>query len=243
MGLHAERYGSGEKIIFIHGAGGSTRSWYFQKEYLKGTAEVILLDLPGHGRSKGVACESIEECAEAVLGTIRALNLEKCYLAGHSMGGAIAMTLALTHPEVPAGLILVGTGAKLRVFPEILEGLLKDKEGTVRKIVDTAFSLRAPASVKDTAYDQMMECEKEVIYRNFYACDRFNAVGRLGAIEMPVQIICGMEDLLTPPKYSEFLQKEIKGSTLELVEGGGHLVMLEKPDEVNRLIEGFVKSR
>src|SRR5208337_130899 len=95
----------------------------------------------------GDGCERLEECRDAVYGVLKNLRLEKCYIVGHSMGGAIAMLFALTYPELLEGLVLLGTGAKLRVFPEILQGILRDKEGTVRKIAELAFSRKTPASV------------------------------------------------------------------------------------------------
>ena len=127
MDLHVERYGAGKPAIFIHGASGSSTSWYFQKEYLKQFMEVILLDLPGHGSSSGDGCERLEECRDAVHGVLTSLGLRKCFLVGHSMGGAIAMLFALTYPELMAGLVLVGTGAKLRVFPRYCKAFSETK--------------------------------------------------------------------------------------------------------------------
>src|SRR5208283_3997435 len=98
MDLHVERYGAGKPAVFIHGASGSSLSWYFQKEYLKQFMEVVLVDLPGHGKSSGDGCERLEECRDAVYGVLKNLRLEKCYIVGHSMGGAIAMLFALTYP-------------------------------------------------------------------------------------------------------------------------------------------------
>lgn len=240
MGLHVERHGKGKKILFIHGAGGTSASWYFQKEYLKSSAEVILVDLPGHGKSAGNGCQTVEGYVESVRDTLLEAAPEGSHLAGHSMGGAIAMSLALAYPDLVKGLVLVGTGARLRTLPEILEGVLKDKEKTVRNVVKFAFSKKASPRLVETGFNQMMQSEKEVIYGDFYACDRFNAMGRLGEIDIPTLVLCGADDLLTPPKYSQYLNKEILGSELVLVEDAGHMVMLEKPEETNRAIGSFL---
>ena len=240
MDLHVERYGTGRPAVFVHGASGSSLSWYFQKEYLSRFMEVILLDLPGHGKSSGDGCERLDECRDAVHGVLTSLGLDKCYMVGHSMGGAIAMLFALTCPELLEGLILLATGARLRVFPEILQGLLKDKEGTVRKIAELAFSKKAPASIIESGFREMMKCRKEVIHGDFSSCEQFSVMDRVRRITVPTLILCGGDDLLTPFKYSEFLHAEIPDSRLVRVPDAGHLLMIEKPDPVNRAIKAFV---
>ena len=243
MELHVERYGTGKPAVFIHGASGSSLSWYFQKEYLKQFMEVVLLDLPGHGKSSGDGCDRLEECRDAVHSALTSLGLDKCYMVGHSMGGAIAMLFALTYPELLEGLILAATGARLRVFPEILQGILGDKEGTVRKIAELAFSKKAPASLIESGFKEMMKCRKEVIHRDFSSCEQFSVMDRVRRITLPTLILCGGDDLLTPLKYSEFLHAEIPDSKLVRVPDAGHLLMIEKPEPVNRAIEAFVTGK
>jgi pimeloyl-ACP methyl ester carboxylesterase len=242
MSLHVERSGSGDKIIFIHGSGWNARMWHNQRDYLKSSMEVILVDLPGHGESSGDGCESVEEYGESVYGAIEGLSLRQAYVAGHSLGGAIAMSLALSDPGMVKGLILIGTGAKLRVLPHILEGITHNKEKTVRALVETAHSNKAASALKAIDLDEMMKCSAEVIYKDFSACDRFDIMGSINTLSFPALIMCGAEDALTPPKYSSYLNSKIEGSKLVLIEDAGHMVMIEKPDQVNRAIELFVKG-
>ena len=241
MNLNVEEYGSGEPIIFIHGVGGSSQYWFYQREYLKNFMKVILIDLPGHGKSSGDACKTIEEARDTVHDAIIGLGIEKCYLAGHSMGGGIAMSFALTYPELLNGIVLICTGAKLRVLPAILDGVLKNKEAAVRMIMmDYAFSKKAPQKMKDNGFKDMMKSSAETIYQGFSACDRFNAIGSLDKIALPTMIIGGKDDLLTPPTFSEYLHRKVKGSEFVIVEDAGHMVMIEQSDIVNRTIEDFV---
>ena len=139
--------------------------------------------------------------------------------------------------------MLVGTGVRLRVFPEILEGIMKDKKKTLRSIIEFAISKNAPDSLKKGCFDEMMKCRAEVIYRDFSACDHFNATNALNTINTPALIVCGTDDILTPPKYSRYLHESIKGSELVLIKDAGHMVMLEKPEEVNKAILKFVTGR
>ncbi|MCX5812154.1 MAG: alpha/beta hydrolase [Proteobacteria bacterium] len=243
MNIHAERYGKGEKVIFIHGAGGNARSWYFQKEYLQSSMEVILIDLPGHGEdAAGTGRSTLAGYIDYVHEVIRELGIDKCYIAGHSMGGAITMSFALSFPEELKGIILITTGAKLRVFPEILDGLKTDKESAVRGIMDYAFSKKAPAVLKENGFKDMMKCKAEVIYGDFIACEGFDLMNSVNRIKTPALIICGDDDALTPPKYSEYLYKQIEGSLLVTIKDAGHMAPLEKPNEVSKTIQEWVAS-
>jgi len=243
MNVYAERIGSGEKVIFIHGAGGNARSWFFQKEYLKSLMEVILIDLPGHGEdAEGTGCNTLAGYINYLREAIRELSIDKCYMIGHSMGGAITMSFALSFPELLKGIALITTGAKLKVFPEILTGLQKDKENAVRSIMDYAFSKKTPAALKENGFKDMMKCKAEVIYGDFSACEGFDLMDSVNRIKMPALIICGNDDILTPPRYSEYLHKQIEGSRLLNVENAGHMVTLEKPKEVNKAINEWITS-
>jgi pimeloyl-ACP methyl ester carboxylesterase len=243
LNLHIERSGRGQPIILIHGSGWNASMWHNQTDYLKSSMEVIALDLPGHGESPGNGYESVEEYGDIVHGMIDELSLGAVYVAGHSLGGAIAMSLALSHPAAVKGLILIGTGVKLKVLPDILEGIERDKETTVRSIVEFAFSNKSAPSLKALAFEETMKCRADVIYKDFSACDHFNVMDSISSLAIPALIICGGEDTLTPPKYSAYLNKAVEDSQMVLVEDAGHMVMMEKPDQVNRAIEEFVKGQ
>lgn len=241
--INVETYGSGIPIVFIHGAGGSTLSWLLQKTYFDKIHRVVLVDLPGHGKSGGDSQDSIEAYAAAVRKALEDNAAGPAYIAGHSMGGAVAMHLAITYPELLKGLILIGTGARLKVYPQILEGILRDKEGTARTIIDTAFSDTVPAALRDKVFAEYMKNDARTIFNDFTACDGFNVMGSLGTISVPTLVICGVNDRFTPPKYSRYLAESIPGADLQLIEDSGHMVMIEKPARVNEAIERFISRR
>jgi pimeloyl-ACP methyl ester carboxylesterase len=240
--MHIEKYGQGEKVLFIHGSGWNTHMWYGQSDYLKSLMEVVLVDLPGHGESPGDGCDSVEKYTDAVHEMIREHDFGKCYIAGHSLGGAIALSLSLAYPNIVKGIILIGTGARLRVLPQILEGIINDKENTVRNISELAFSKKTQSVLKGQAIYETMKCKGEVIYKDFCACNRFDVMDTVNSICVPALIICGIDDALTLPKYSLYLHEAINGSRLALIDDAGHMVMMEKPMEVSRTIEEFVKD-
>jgi pimeloyl-ACP methyl ester carboxylesterase len=222
-------------LILLHGAGGSHQHWGAAIRNLH-NANVYALDLPGHGRSIGKGRAAIADYAFFVIELMDALGLKQAALAGHSMGGATAMTAALNYPQRVAGLVLVGTGARLRVLPKILEGTLNDFENTVELICQYAYAPQAPRALVYRGQQQMLQVAPHTMHDDFMACNAFDVMERLAEISCPTLIVCGTQDALTPPKYSRFLAERIAGSELVLVEGGGHMVMVEKANEVAEAI-------
>jgi pimeloyl-ACP methyl ester carboxylesterase len=243
VNLHAERHGRGEPVVFVHGSGWNSGMWYKQRDYLQSFMEIVLLDLPGHGQSPGDGCDSVEEYRDEVYRTIDRLDVRDCYLAGHSLGGAVAMSLALAYPDVLKGIVLIGTGARLRVLPQILQGIRKDKEKTIDTVVALAFSKAASPALRTHDRDETMKCRADVIYKDFSACDRFDIMDSVRTLRIPALIVCGTDDALTPPKYSHYLNRALENSRLILLEDSGHMVMMEKPEQVNEAIREFVHER
>ena len=229
-----------ESVLFIHGAGGGQYTWSYQKAFFEKRFNPIIIELPGHGASEGEGEEEIGRYAEHVYSFLKALALSNVFLVGHSMGGAITQTLALKHAEVIKGVILVGTGARLRVFPMILDRIRSDFAETVRKITQFAYSRNTPSEVIDRGVTDMMQCRPEILYGDFLACDRFDLMNEVEKINLPTLIICGNEDELTPVKYSQFLLQRIKGSRLEILPGAGHMVMMESAGTFNEKIGEFI---
>ena len=229
-----------EVVLFIHGAGGGQYTWSYQKAFFEKRFNPIIIELPGHGASEGEGEEEIGRYAEHVYSFLKALALSNVFLVGHSMGGAIVQTLALTHPEVIKGISLVGTGARLRVFPMILDGIRNDFAETVRKITQFAYSRDTPSEMIDRGVTDMMRCRPEILYGDFLACDRFDLMNEVEKVNLPTLIICGNEDELTPVKYSQFLHSRMKGSRLEILPEAGHMVMMESAGTFNEKIGEFI---
>ena len=158
------------------------------------------------------------------------------------MGGAIAQHLALTHPARTAGLILIATGAKLRVAPPILAGILADTEATLDLVTRYSWGPNAPEPILKLSREQMAQVDPSVMAGDYAACDAFDARERLGHITAPTLVIGGTADQMTPPQYATFLAEKIPGAQLALIEGAGHMVMLEQPERVARHVERFLAA-
>ena len=236
-------------LVLMHGAGGSHLDWPSSLRRLGG-ASVYALDLPGHGRTGGTGRvlslpkgrSSIAAYRDILFAFLDTLSLDRAIVVGHSMGGAIALDFALHYPHRLAGLVLVGSGARLRVSPAILTGILSDFEATVDLIYDYAYGPGASEQLKRLGRQRMLKTSPEVLYGDYAACDAFDVMERLGEVHCPTLIIGGTADRLTPSKYSIYLRDHIPGAELVLVDAAGHMVMLERSEAVTRAISNFIAS-
>jgi len=228
-------------LILIHGAGGSHLDWPPELRSLA-DFDVYAVDLPGHGRSHPPGCSTINEYTEIITSFINKLKIRKVILVGHSMGGAIVQEFGLLSPSPIIGLVLVASGARLRVAPAILNGITADYEKTVDTITELAWSENAPVQFKQLGKQMLLSCDPATILGDFLACDEFNNMENLRKIEQPTLVICGTRDRLTPLKYSQFLAEDIPNSRIAVFEGAGHMVMLEEPGPVASVIVEFANN-
>lgn len=230
----------GPALILIHGAGGSHLHWPAALRRLPG-ATVYAIDLPGHGRSEGPGRERIEDYVAEIVRFMDAVEVSRGVLVGHSMGGAIAQMTALTAPERVAGLVLVGTGARLRVAPALLDGILQDARGALALITEWAWGPEADPAMVARGRQMMARVDPRVVWGDFAACDRFDIRERVGEITAPTLVITGSEDRMTPAKFGQWLAERILARFV-LIEGAGHMVMLEKPDQVASAVREWLKT-
>ena len=229
-------------LVLIHGAGGTHMHWPAHLRRLPGWS-VYAIDLPGHGHSKGPGRDSIAAYREVVYGFCQALGIERVVLAGHSMGSAITLDFALHYPQRLAGMVLVGAGARLRVAPAILEGIRSDFPATAKLLTEWTHDPHAPEQLKRLYVQRLMENDPDVLYGDFYACDRFDLRSDLARIQTPALVVCGTTDQMTPAKYSEFLVQNLPNARLVLLPEVGHMAMLEAPEDTASAVEAFLAEQ
>jgi pimeloyl-ACP methyl ester carboxylesterase len=235
-------------LVLIHGAGGSHLQWPSElRQMSDGT--VLALDLPGHGRSDGPGCRTIEDYVITLIAFLDAtgrdratLGRDSAVLMGHSMGGAISQLAALTHPDRVAGLILVGTGARLRVAPLMLDRILDDPDSAYDMITQYAWAGSAPEELTRLGRQTLAETPPQITHGDLLACDTFDVMERVSAIKAPTLVISGTADLLTPHKYGAYLAEHIPNAQLLTVKGGGHMMVLEQPNVIAGAVSAFVKG-
>ena len=233
----------GEKppTILIHGAGGTHLHWPAELRRLSGQ-RVFAIDLPGHGKSEGRGHQTIDAYVISILDWLDAMGLFRAILIGHSMGGAISLRLADQHPERIVALGLVGSGARLRVAPDILENA--NNRATfplaVETIISWAFSPKTDPHLIELATNRMLATRPSVLHGDFTACNTFDMMITLNKLHFPTLVICGEDDQLTPLRYSQYLADQLPNAQLVSIPDAGHMVMLEKSTQVVDAIQNFI---
>jgi pimeloyl-ACP methyl ester carboxylesterase len=228
-------------VVLVHGAGGNNLLWSRMVQHLSGGAKALAVNLPGHPSGE-ITCRSVSEYSEALNSFIMEAGVNKPVVCGHSMGGAVALTLAIEHPEAVGGLILVSTGAKLGVDPKIIEGL----RGQPMKAIEQAITPRSFYSIDlglgREARAALSVSNLSIFLNDYLACQGFDVRASLGKITVRTLVVCGDHDQMTPPKWAHYLHENILGSELNFVKDSGHMVPLEKPEPLGRLIQGFLST-
>jgi len=234
----------GETLLFIHGSGSNLRMWEPQVDYFKKNNRVIALSLPGHAESDQMNVPTtIDNYISFVAKFIeRICEDKKPIIVGHSMGSAIAQMIALTESEYVKAIILIGSGAKLKVMQMIFDFLSSNYEGFIKMGTSFAFSKKNKDKNLVEKYQEIARLTQGFVTRaDFLACNDFDIMKVVKNIKHPTLIITGSDDKLTPVKYANYLAQKIKNSEMHIVDEAGHMVNMEKSAEVNSIMEKFLK--
>ena len=240
-------------LIFIHGAGDSAAVWGLQVKHFSSSPRhrLYAADLPGHGeRSAEPGFDRHEQNAEEVCRGMETRGMRAGVIVGASMGGAVALTLALQNPEHVTALVLVATGAKMRMHPTFLEEAKKradafgnqTPEATHIVPAEQMISAATPPPVVTWLKEHIGHASAQATYADFLANDRFDVMTRLGEITAPTLVIGGSDDRMTPAKFSQFLAEKIPHAQLEILPHSGHYPMVEQADAFNARLEGFLTT-
>lgn len=218
-------------LIFIHGSGHTHESFDAQVAAFAGADAV---SLPGH--PEGRALTTVGGYAVWLGKYVRWKGPDRALVAGNSLGGAIALEWALRYPEQVAGLVLLGTGARLRVADRIFEMIDDDWPACIETLAGYSLGPAATPELRARVVSWHHTVGRDATRADYAACNAFDVMDRVGSITAPTLIVVGDRDAMTPPKYATFLRERIAGSTLALIEGAGHLAHAESPDAVNERI-------
>ncbi len=193
--------------------------------------ERYAINLPGRAGTEGPALENVAEM-EAFLSRFIEAEVQGDYLlVGHSLGGGVAIEHALASPsERLKGIVLLATGARLRVHPMILQ-LFE------QVMVSGASIPPLPPGLYEQDTDPLLiaaasKCRELTPIKtggcDWRACDSFNRMEDVKNIQVPVLIVAGSNDALTPPKYARYLASQIPRNQLYILEGAGHMLVTER---------------
>jgi pimeloyl-ACP methyl ester carboxylesterase len=231
---------SGTPLVFIHGAGGSSVTWLGTLRNVGRTRRCLAPDLPGHGQSAllagGTGTVSIETYRAFVDAFCAALDVPRAVLVGHSMGGAIAIEAALGSPNRVAGLVLIGTAARLRVSPATFDAIDNHFGQFAEMFAATGFSPSIPREQALRLARAGIQAPQAVVRADFAACDSWDARERIASIRAPTLVMIGEEDLLAPAKYGRLLAEGIPSARLVAFPQTGHMVHLERSGSVGEAV-------
>lgn len=242
--FHQNTHTENPPLVLIHGAGGMSLYWPPELRRLP-RYDVYAIDLPGHGKSGHCdGQQTIEDYAKYFVHWLESIHLRRAVIVGHSMGSAIALTLAIHHPEYVVGLGLIGGGARLRVHPELLS--FTADPTTFLKAVDFlvthSFCSTTPTRLVELATRRLETTRQSVLHGDLLACDRFDVMDQLGEIQQDTLVVCGAEDQMTPVRYAQYLASSIPHACLSIIPNAGHMVMLEQPRLVAGSLLSFLKE-
>ncbi len=219
LNLHYQVAGEGYPFVLVHGGHLDSSTWHAQVAFFSKRYRVITYDLRGHGRSEIPAADySLGDCVADLGRLLDHLRVERAFLAGHSMGGYIALSLALNHPQYVRALILTGTNCGPVV--ETLKAWGDEKAARLK-------TRTAPAARRFVKAHQANVARPDL-------------TGRLSEIRRPVLIVVGDGDTVTPRRISEAMLKEIPGAEMEVISGCGHMCHQEQPETFNTIVGSFL---
>lgn len=233
--------GSGPDLVLLHGAGSAGASWGPIAERLTDFS-VWAPDLPGRAGSPGDPLSDTGQQADWVDRLMNALGLQAPVVVGHSLGGAVAQQLALRRAHgTLSGVVLISSGARLRVAPPLLAAAAAATDGSLMSM-SFAF-VPTPTSELSTAYEEAAALvPARSTLADWQACDTHDCVSLLDLIGVPVLVLHGDEDLLTPSLYQRYLEDHLPLATRVEVEGAGHMLPWDDPDAVVEAIEAWAQK-
>ena len=232
----------GKRVIYVHGTGCNGQVFARHINALD-KHQAAALDLSGHGQSGGKGYCGVVDHAYIVAEFIRALGWEPCVLAGHSLGGGIVIALAIYFPELVEKLILVDTGARLRVAPAVIENAKRIASGdSVSKDTRQGFSDATSQSKVDALREITANEDPAITLKDWYADDSCDFLSRVAAITVPTLAICGREDRLTPLKYHQYLREHMPECELHVIENAGHWPFVEQPHDFDSIVLKFLSK-
>jgi pyruvate dehydrogenase E2 component (dihydrolipoamide acetyltransferase) len=242
--------GEGPPLVLVHGFGGDMNNWMFNQPALAESCRVLAVDLPGHGRSgKEVGAGDLVSLSRSLVAFLDALDIKQAFFAGHSLGGAILLDIALNHPDRVAGMTLVSPAG---LGPEINGGYIQgfvsaDRRKEMKGVLQQLFA--DPELVSRDMVNDILKYKRldgvgtalATLSASLFPDGRQATVvaERLSGLAMPVQIVWGAQDKILPVSHSEGLPASIP---VHICENAGHMAHMEAAAEVNSLIAQLQSS-
>ncbi len=237
--------------VFIHGSAMDHTIWAtFNRYFTSIGINVLAIDLPGHGQSGGKPFNKIEDISNWLAKILKRLKLKQTIIAGHSMGALITYDFAARYPQHCEAAVLLGFCLPMPVNQMLLDLSQANDHRAFEMIVDFGYAAnskigaaQAPGLWMTEGGMRLMEQSKPgALFHDFTACNDYTPDDSLAEkIDCPVLFIAGQEDKMTPVRGMLPWVKKIQQSQLEVIPRCGHMMMMEKPNQVIKALKRFNK--
>lgn len=218
--------------VLLHGSGGDRRVWLGVGSRLEGA---LAVDLPGRGT--GVALATAVAIAGALAPALAEVEPPRA-LVGHSLGGAVALELALRHPELVEGLVLIATGARLPVPDHAVARARADHRAECERLIAGSFRDSGGRAAR-RALEAVVTLGPDLLAADYAACRSHDVRERLRDVRVPALVISGADDRMTPVWMGEELARGLPRAQMAVVPGARHMVM-EDAGTVGLLVAAYL---
>lgn len=245
--------GSGRPVVFLHGIGGNHSNWRRQTAALEADFTTVAWDARGYGASEDYDCPlAFTDFADDLVRLLDQLNVERAHLIGLSMGARILMDFASRYDERVGTLTLCDcfygfeaalSPEKQREYIELRERPLlngKTFADLAPQLIDSLVSPNCSVEIREELRASILELRAESYLKTLRASTSFDRGGELQRLSVPVQLIFGEADLLTPPSIGEAMLDMVNDGRLAVLPRAGHLSNLEEPDAFNEVLTRFL---
>jgi pimeloyl-ACP methyl ester carboxylesterase len=229
-------------VVLIHGAGMNSSVWALHSRWFAHHGwSVLAVDLPGHGRSGAPLLPSIGAMADWIVSLLDAAGVAKAALIGHSMGALVALDAAARHGERVCAIALIGAAAQMPVHQDLLDAASVNSRDAINMVNlwgHGAFAAQggslAPGIWMIGVGQRLLErAGPGVLHNDLAACNAYaEGFDAASKVSCPATLVLGARDLMTPLPAGKKLAAVLPGAKLVVIEGAGHMLMAERPDEV-----------
>jgi pimeloyl-ACP methyl ester carboxylesterase len=233
-------------VVLVHGAAMNGTVWRYQADALTQAGFTpIAVDLPGHGRSEGEPSSSAKGYAGWLLAYLSLLG-EPVHLVGHSLGALVVLEAAAAHPEVIKSVTLIGVSDLMPVNPDLLAGAA-DGDLSMFETMGRWMHARDPIGGSAWTVDHtvaiLQQAQPDVAYADLTACSSHPGAAAVAArLTVPILLILGEQDVMTKPSAAKPIAAAAEDAATVVVEGAGHLLVVERPDVVNDALVEFLST-
>ncbi len=239
-------------VVFLHGAGLDHTVWALLARWFAHRGWGVLApDLPGHGRSGGEPLESVGAMADWTAALIEAAGASNAAILGHSMGSLVALETAARHSKRVTAIGLIGAAAAIPVSRDLLGAAEADDHAAIDMVRIWGYGFRAgiggslaPGMWMLGGAERLLEWARPgVLFKDLRACNDYrDGLASAARVTAPATLVLGERDLMTPVKAGMELAAALPNARVVVLEGAGHMLMSERPDEVLDAVREFSRG-